>query len=399
MHAQDIVQRFIHLHLGAMHAARRKVLVLAVSAIVGGHFLSLTRIARAMSGSIRVKAALKRVDRLIGHGRIEEEAGLVGALLLEQLSRLSGPLVIIVDWSPVNPGGSFVELRAAVSYPGMGRALSVYQQVHPQSLLGNCQLECALLDRLHAWLGGRRGVIVVTDAGFRRPWFAHVERLGWSWLGRVRGGVLLAEPGKQACKPWQWRWARDWFTQASGRAKRIGGCLLSKRGRWPCEVVLVQRRVLVQGKRYRCPGYGSPGRAAREARASAREPWLLVHSAGMNGYTPQQIVAFYAARMHIEECFRDNKSLRFGMGQELGRSRSALRLHALLLIATLASFLMWHIGQLAEAEGLHRHFKATTRLKRELSLISLARLICTLAPHHLSHFAVHALYERLEIRE
>jgi hypothetical protein len=395
MHAHHIVQRFIDSHLMLMHAARRQVLGQAVAAVVAGHYLSLTRIARALSGPIRLKAALKRIDRLIGHRRIEQEARLVGALLLEQLSKLSGPLVIVVDWSAVNPGGSFVELRAAVSYPGLGRALTVYQQVYPQSQLGNCELECALLDQLHRWLDGRSGVIVVTDAGFRRPWFTHVQALGWSWVGRVRRGVLLAAPGAQH---WCWESVSRWLRRATGRAQRIGTCWLSKTGRWPCEVVLV-RRSAVGRKRYRCPGYGSASRAAREAGQSAKEPWLLVHSAQLNGYTPEQIVAFYAARMQIEECFRDNKSLRFGMGQELGRSRSALRLHALLLIATLASFLMWHIGQLAEAEGVHRHFKATTRLKRELSLISLARLICSLPPLHLSKFAIHALYERLEIRQ
>jgi len=398
MHAYRIVQRFIESHLRLMHAARRQVLAQAVAAIVAGHSVSLTRIARALSGSIRLKAALKRVDRLIGHRRIEQEARLVGALLLKQLSKLSAPLVIVVDWSAVNPGGSFVELRAAVSYPGMDRALTVYQQVYPQRQLGSCKIECALLDQLHRWLGGRSRVIVVTDAGFRRPWFAHVERLGWSWVGRVRRGVLLAAPGEARCSGWCWQSVGEWFARANGRAKRSSNCRLSKRGGWPCEVVLVRRRVLGR-KHYRCPGYGSPSRAAREARRSAKEPWLLVHSAALNGYLPEQIVAFYAARMQIEECFRDNKSLRFGMGQELGRSRSALRLHALLLIATLASFLMWHIGQLAEAEGLHRHFKITTRLKRELSLISLARLICALPPLHLSEFAIHALYERLEIRQ
>ena len=41
--------------------------------------------------------------------------------------------------------------------------------------------------------------------------------------------------------------------------------------------------------------------------------------------------------MQIEENFRDTKSLAFGMGTEIGRSRSALRLQALLLIATLAA--------------------------------------------------------------
>jgi Transposase DDE domain len=398
MHAQHIVQGFIQTHLVGMHAARRKVLAQAVGAIVTGHFLSLTRIARALSGAVKLKAALKRVDRLIGHGRIEQEARLVGSRLLEQLSRVSCPLVILVDWSPVNPGGSFVELRAAVSYPGMGRALTVYQQVYPQRQLGSGKLESALLEQLHRWLGGRGQVIVVSDAGFRRSWFAHVERLGWDWVGRVRRGVMLAACEPTGASPGQWLELGSWFTRASGRAKRFANCWLSKRGCWPCQVVLVRRRPCAR-KHYRCPGYGSPTRARHEARQSAKEPWLLVHSAALSAYLPEQIVAFYAARMQIEECFRDNKSLRFGMGQELGRSRSALRLHALLLIATLASFLMWHIGQLAEAEGLHRHFKATTRLRRELSLISLARLICSLPPLHLSQFAVHALYERLSIRQ
>lgn len=65
--------------------------------------------------------------------------------------------------------------------------------------------------------------------------------------------------------------------------------------------------------------------------------------------------------MQIEENFRDGKSLPFGMGAEIGRSRSAPRLQALLLIATLAAFVRWHRGQLAEAEGLHRRYKVTTR--------------------------------------
>ena len=99
----------------------------------------------------------------------------------------------------------------------------------------------------------------------------------------------------------------------------------------------------------------------------------------------------------FEECFRDSKSLRFGMGQELGRSRSALRLHALLLIATLASFPTWHIESARRGQGrCIVTSRRTTRLKRELSLISLARLVGALPLLHLSEFAIHALYERLD---
>lgn len=395
MHAYCIVQRFLQAQLCRMHAARRQVLTQAVGAVIAGHFLSLTRIARGLAAP-GLKAALKRIDRLIGHPRIEQEARLVGAVLLRRLSALGGTLVIAVDWSAVSPGGSFVELRAAVSYPGMGRALTVYQEVYPQSKLGNAKIEHALLDTLHTCLGGRKAVIVITDAGFRRAWFTHVEQLGWAWIGRVRRGVSIGHA--PSAGTWRWDDVSSWFARASTRARRFSPCCLSKRGRWPCELVLVRRRVS-KAKRYRRPGQGSTSKATREARQSANEPWLLVHSARLHARPPEQIVAFYAHRMHIEECFRDSKSSSYGMGQEIGRSRSALRLAALLLIATLAAFLLWHIGQLAEAEGVHRRFKATTRLARELSLITLARLICVLPQLPLSDFAVHALYARLGVRQ
>jgi hypothetical protein len=301
-----------------------------------------------------------------------------------------------VDWSAAAPGGKFVELRAAVSYPGMGRALSLYSRVCPQKQLGNAKLERAFLDVLKTWLAGYAGqVVVVSDAGFRAPWFAHIEALGWAWVGRVRGSVCLA----RGAAPLQggWRQASVWFTEARAQAQRHSHCLLSKQARLACEVVLVKKR-LRGGKRYRCPGHGSTPKAAREARQAAHEPWLLVHSASLRTYRAEQIVAFYALRMQIEECFRDSKCAINGMGQSISRSRSALRVHALLLIATLAAFLMWHIGQLGEAEGLHRRYKATTRQARELSFISLARLLCALPGLPLSEFAIHALYQRLGLR-
>jgi len=84
-----------------------------------------------------------------------------------------------------------------------------------------------------------------------------------------------------------------------------------------------------------------------------------------------------------------------GMGLELSQSRSAPRLHALLLIGTLAGFLLWHIGQLAEAEGLHLRFKATNRLARELSIITLAKFLCAQQSLSLTDIAIRALNERL----
>lgn len=390
-HARRIVQSFVHKQLSLIHAARRELLCQAVSAVIGGHLLSLSRLARALIGESTQRAALKRVDRLIGNKRIGQEAQLVAAALLRALCRGGQPLVIAVDWSAVSPGGAFVELRATLTWLGMGRGLTIYQQVYPESKLGNGRAERALLDTLHRLMPAGVEVIIVTDAGFRRPWFTHVQRLGWSWIGRIRAGVCLSRDRIQ------WEPASQWFAKATGKASRCSQCWLTRRYRFACDMVLYQRRV-AGTKRYGRAGHGSTPKARREARASAKEPWLLAHSAQLRSYRAEEIVAMFGRRMQIEENFRDSKSPELGMGLRVSQSRSALRLHALLLVGTLATFLLWHIGQLAEAEGWHRRFKATTRIARELSIITLAKLLCAQPRLPLTDSAMRALNERLGLQ-
>jgi len=390
-HARKIVQGFVQKQLSLIHAARRELLCAAVSAVMGGHLLSLSRLARALMGHSTQKAALKRVDRLMGNQRIGQEAQIVGAALLRTLCRGGQPLVIAVDWSKVAPDGVFVELRAVATRTGMGRGLTIYQQVYPESKLGNARAERALLKTLHAWMPAGVQVIVVTDAGFRRPWFTQVERLGWSWIGRIRAGVCVSREGTH------WEQATAWFAKATGKACRWSDCWLTRRFRFACDMVLYRRRA-VGGKRYGRAGHGSTGKARREAKASARESWLLAHSPQLRTFRAEEIVALYGLRMQIEENFRDCKSTQLGMGLEVSQSRSAPRLHALLLIGALAAFLLWHIGQLAEAEGLHLRFKATTRVSRELSIITLAKHLCAQHSLPLTDVAIQVLNERLGLR-
>lgn len=390
-HARKIVQRFVQKQLSLIHAARRELLCAAVSAVMGGHLLSLSRLARGLMGQSTQRAALKRVDRLMGNPRIAQEAEVVGAALLRALCWGGQPLVIAVDWSAVAPGGAFVELRAVATRPGMGRGLTIYQQVYPEKKLGNAAVERALLKRLHGWMPAGIEVIILTDAGFRRPWFTQVERLGWSWIGRIRAGVCVSRDRTH------WPQASAWFANATRKACRWSDCWLTKRFRFACDMVLYRRHT-VGGKRYGRAGHGSTPKARREAKASAREPWLLAHSPKLRTFRPDEIVALYALRMQIEENFRDSKAADLGMGLEVSQSRSAQRLHALLLIGAVAAFLLWHIGQLAEAEGLHLRFKATNRVARELSIITLAKLLCAMHSLPLTNTAIQVLNERLGIR-
>jgi Transposase DDE domain len=386
--ASQIVWEFAQRHLQLIHAARREVLCAVVSAVMAGHLLTLSRLARALVGHSTQRAALKRVDRLIGNARIGRESEAVAAALLCWWCRSGSPLVIAVDWSEVAPGGAFVELRAALTPLGAGRGLTVYQAVYPRSKLSNGPAERRLLKRLAEWIPPEVSVIITTDAGFRRPWFAAVERLGWGWIGRIRRGVCVSRDG--LC----WSEAREWFAKATRKPSRWSDCWFTRQFRFACDIVLYRRRAL-GGKRYGRIGHVQRPKERRKAQAGAREPWLLAHSRQLRTFRADEIVALYERRMQIEENFRDSKSIALGMGLEASQSRSAQRLQALLLIGTLAAFLLWHVGQLAEAEGLHQQFKATTRSRRELSVVSLGKLLCWLDFQPLTEFAMRALRQRL----
>ena len=389
MHASEIVQRFVHSRLDRIHAARRSVLAALTLAAMRGCPLTLSRLARGICGAGLLKSAVNRVDRFIGHARICVESEVLGAALIELLQRMSSVLVVAVDWSAVSPSGRFVEVRAAVTMPGMGRALTVFQEVHPIAKLGNPQIEQGLLRRLRRHVHHETHVVVISDAGFRRPWFEQIEKFGWSFVGRLRGSVQFSRDGTSFSP------ATSWFEYARGKAMRWKDCVLTKCHPFAIDVVLY-RAPRSARKHYRLQARRAGGRAPQDARASAREPWLLATSTDLRHHRPEEIVSFYRRRMQIEECFRDNNSLAFGMGQEMARSRTPSRLQALLMIATLAAFLLWHIGQLAEAEGLHRRYKVTTRAGREISLLQLGILVCVQhakLPH--SRGAVRALLRRL----
>lgn len=392
MHAKRTVAQFVEQALPEIHGARRRMLIVVICAAMSGAALSLSRLAQGMTGSGSTsKAALKRVDRLVGSKRIAREAEQVAEALLVRLCRWLSPLVIAVDWSAATPGGTFVELRATVVWLGMGRGLTVYQRVVPAAMQGSRQVEFDLLRTLARWIPQGVSVIVISDAGFRTPWFVEVERLGWGFIGRVRRGNQVRH-GSDA-----WQDVLVWAQHATLQPSRLVDAQLTESKRLACDLVRVRRR-LTGRPRYHRPGHQSSPKGDAEARTSAREPWVLAHSTGLRGLRPDEIAALYARRMQIEENFRDTKSLPFGMGAAIGRSRSASRLHGLLLIATLASYLLWHIGQLAETEGLDRRFKLTTRVEREISIIKLAILLCTERIIAFSPQGVRALHKKLGIR-
>jgi hypothetical protein len=269
-----------------------------------------------------------------------------------------------VDWSDLTANRRWQLLRA--SLPVGGRALTLYEEVHPLQKLANRRVHRAFLRTLQQLLPPEVRPILVTDAGFRSPWFRDVEQLGWTFVGRVRNRDLVCfEPASL------WIPGKSLYARASATPKTVGTCALVRSQPFRCRLVLVKEP---HKHRIHTSVWGQKVRSghSRKQAARNREPWLLATSTALAVYHAEQLVAFYRTRMQIEEAFRDLKSERYGFGLSGSHTTQQERWTILLLIAALAHVALWLVG-LATIQA-HRHYPYqanTTRHRLVLSAITL----------------------------
>jgi len=367
MHALDIVQQLLRSCCPHIHRARLKVILAAVAAAVRGRRLTLTELGRALVGPARVKHNIKRIDRLLGNRHLQAERLVVyQALACRILGTLREPL-IVVDWTDLTADRRWQLLRAAA--PIGGRCLTLYEEVHPLSHFGNPRVHRAFLAKLKALLPETVTPILITDAGFRAPWFKSVNRLGWHWIGRIRNRTYLRAHSTQS-----WIACKSLYRSAHARPRTLGAYDIVRSNPVAGWLYLIKRP-----KQYRVHKsvFGQRVRShhsLKKARAQ-REPWLLAASPSLSHLKAAQIINVFATRMQIEEAFRDLKCTRYGLGLELHLSRTRERLAALLVIAALAFFVLWLVGQAALARQLQFQYQSNTRRSRPvLSLFNLAGL-------------------------
>lgn len=335
VHAQGVLQKLFGGALSLLDARNARNLLTAVEACLAGRRLTLMELARHWPHAMRVAAPLKRLDRLLGNGHVHAVRQTIYRTAVALLVKTRNP-VLIVDWSELKSDGRWHLLRAGLAV--QGRSLTIYEEVHPQRLLNSHKAHDAFLKRLKALLPVNACPILVTDAGFKVPWFRAVEKLGWHWLGRVRGHVGLRSLARRNSI---FRPAQALYPLAHSTPRALGSYALTQSHALRCGVVLLRR---LPGHRHqslrRSQRCARGGKALKMAR-SAREPWLLAHSQSLSGYSPAQIARWYALRMQIESSFRDLKSHRFGCAFEDTLTRSAQRLEVLLLIHMLATLVAW----------------------------------------------------------
>ncbi|WP_045123387.1 IS4 family transposase [Xanthomonas citri] len=358
MRASEVLQKCLSNSLSGMHALRQRTLLRAVEALVHGGRLTLIDIARAWPGATRVRAPLKACDRLLCNRTLQAERSMIEP-------------VIVIDWSDLKPDKSWCLLRAAV--PIGGRTLTLLDMVVAGKQQGSPGAEKRFLQQLRRMIPDDVRPILVTDAGFRTPWFRAVSAMGWDWVGRLRGRTQV-KPQDVPDDAAQWIDSRRLHALASNRACELPPMQANRSDPLDCRLVLYAKtRLGRQQRNRRSPAKVSRASSSLKAAAREREPWLIVASPQLQAPSAKHLVNLYARRMQIELAFRDLKSHRYGQAMEDSLTRRGERLQILLLLNTLATFASWLAGLGCEATGIAQWLSPRSSTRKLYSTLRVGR--------------------------
>jgi hypothetical protein len=357
MHATTFIQKTFK---DVIHTKRLNLIAELVQTVITSKELSLSKLGRAIEGKAQEKSQILKVDRFLGNAYYQKYATVIYQGLINTVIGSTQRPWLIVDWSKV-PNTNYYVLRAARI--AEGRALTIYEEIHPKAKEGNPIVHKEFLKRLHAMLPAKCCPIIITDAGFKNPWFKVVLKLGWDYIGRVRGKTKYKDGNA-------YKTLNHLSKSARQTPRYVGEKILSKKNPLKAHFYLC-RHELVGRKRYTCKGQVSQHKDSKAYSKGYREPWILVSS--LKGYNmAKRIVEIYKKRMTIEEGFRDMKSSRYGFGMEHNKTLKPERLIVWFLLATLASLIAWLTGYAGELKGIHLQFQANTiKSRRVLSFFYL----------------------------
>lgn len=367
---------FIFKSLCWMHTKTKKSLINHVSSLLKGQtHLSLSSIGRNLSGKALVKHKINMCWRFLSNKKLHhKQLEIYKSICSSVMSELK-ELLIAVDWTGCCSADNHM-LRASLVYNG--RSITIYNEIHSQKELATEKIHHQFLKNLHHVLPEGKRIVIITDAGFKTPWFHAVNQLGWYFVGRVSGTInYRLEPDKN----WSPIGVLHSFIERR-ETKYLGIGNLGQDSKTRIKVLFSAHWGEGKGRKNLKPRY--PDVEKRYSKMHS-EPWILVSNLHQEpsleiDKNKEQIAILmrdiYSKRMQIEQNFRDDKSERLGFGWRFSRTRDRNKMSLLILLATLASLILWMIGYAAERQKLHYRFQANTvRTHRVLSLLYLAKQI------------------------
>ena len=369
MHTLSVLRNLI-VQAVPIHATRLKALMAAIQALTLGAKARVTPLGRHVTGTAFDKHKIKRMDRLLSNPHLYQERRNIYTALTQRLVKGLAEPIILIDWSPLCADQSWQLLRAAL--PVGGRTITLYEEVHPQSKLGNRKIQHQFLSKIATMIPATCHPIIVADSGFKTPFFRYIENtLGWHWVGRILGKDFTCEYNEIG----QWFSAKTLHRTATTSAKYLGKI------KWIKSNPLTAFIVLIRGskKKRTVLTYTGKKRQSKKDKVYAKrqkEPWLLVASLSLHGRMPKQIVKIYRTRMQIEEGFRDCKAVHYGLDLSQKRNMCEKRRSILCLLATLANFILWCIGIAGKHTPVAKEVRVNSSSKREpYSAIFLGHLL------------------------
>lgn len=318
MHAKRL-ESVVNATTGAIQSAR-----LGISAI--GHGLA---VAKGLNG----KHAIKQVDRLLSNKKLNMAAFFESWLRYAIGARQE--ILVALDWTEYERDDqSTIALHLLTKH---GRATPLMWKTVVKSELKGWRNahEHELLRQLHKLLPDGVMVTVIADRGFGYvELYELCRQLQFDYIIRFRGDISVEDQHGET------RLASAWLTP-SGRAKMLREVWVTS------ERAAVPAAVFVQAK-------------------GMKEAWFLATSRAELQSSP--LVKLYGRRFTIEESFRDQKDLHFGMGLKKSRISKPERRDKLLMISGLTQALLTLLGAAGESLGMDRMLRANTVKYRTHSL-------------------------------
>jgi hypothetical protein len=321
-----------------LHAKRVASLADAAVGALEGAQLAVGVIGRALAAAkeLDAKHAIKQVDRLFSNAGVDVWK-LFGRWVPFVIGRRP-EIVVALDWTEYDADDqATIALNLITSH---GRATPLlWKSVVKSELKGwRNEHEDVLLQRFAEVLPAGTKVTLLADRGFGDQALYELlkNQLGLDFVVRFRGIVKVtsAEGVTKSAIAW---------TPNNGRSLLLRGAKVTKAGRGLGAVVCLKAKGM-------------------------KEAWHLATSHGDK--TAAEIVQLYSKRFTIEESFRDQKNLRFGMGLSDTRVASPERRDRIILVGAIATALLPLLGAAGEAVGEDRMMKANPSKKRTPSLLN-----------------------------
>ena len=333
-----IAQHVSSIFADDLHAKRVASLANAAVGVLEGAALGIHAIGRALAfaAGLESRHAVKQVDRLLSNKGIEvwELFGCWVPFVVGDRQEI----VAALDWTEYDADDQSTLVLSMITSHGRATPL-LWRTVVKSKLKGKrSKHEDTLLERFREVLPEGVKVTILADRGFGDQAMYELlkEQLGFEFVVRFRGIIKVTSADGKTKSAIAW-------TPNNGRSLLLRGARVTKAGRELGAVVCLKAKGM-------------------------KDAWHLATSHADK--TAAEIVALYSKRFTIEESFRDQKNLRFGMGLSDTRISSPDRRDRLLLVSAIAIALLTILGAAGEAIGIDKYLKTNTVKRRTLSLLN-----------------------------